>query len=138
MFNGKEPAMLRNPSHLLTRSARGKVSPILVVLVAALVAAGGVFVFMKSKGKSVEDWQFEAETQVMLEKSLQEAKDYFGDQNPTLLPPDPNGPPGAEPTAHHYIFTVTAGNETLYFYIMHNFSGDRILAHRESDSDGPW
>ena len=129
---------MRRKSNLMTPSARGKVSPVLIVLVLALVAAGGVLMLKMNKGKSAEDWRFESETREMVGKTLQEAKDYFGDQNPTLLPPDPNAAEGAEPTARHYVFAVQAGGETLYFYIMHNFSLDRIVAHNESDIDGPF
>lgn len=123
---------------MMNKSALGKVSPVLVVLLAVFIAAGVAFVVMKNKGKSAEDWVYDAQTQATLGMSLQETKDFFGDQNPTDLGLDPTAPTGAEPTANHYLFKVQAGGDTMYFYIMHNIAGDKVLAHRESNADGPW
>ncbi|MCH7793050.1 MAG: hypothetical protein IID31_12315 [Planctomycetes bacterium] len=122
-------------------ASRGGVSPVLVVLLVVLIAAAGAFFFMRSQGKSAEQWRTEIQTQYLLGESLEDADEYFGKatRRPAPLDPSPNldeeGNP-VTPNALEYIYTVTAGDETIYVLVRVNIKLNTIIAMIESDADG--
>ena len=123
------------------RTARGGVSPVLVVLLVVLIAAAGAFFIVRSQGKAAEQWHTEINEQYLLGQSLEEADEYFGKaiRRPAPLDPSPNldeeGNPVA-PNAIEYIYTVTAGDETIYVVVRVNIKLNQIIAMVESDADG--
>ena len=113
----------------------------LVVLLVVLVVAGGVFFFMRTRGKSADQWHSEIASQVLLGESLEYADEYFGNATRRPAPPDPSpnldeeGNP-VTPNALEYIYTVTAGEETIYVVVRVNIKLNKIVAMIKSDADG--
>lgn len=122
-------------------ASRGGVSPVLVVLLVVLIAAAGAFFLVRSQGKSAEQWHTEIAEQKLLGESLEEADEYFGKATRRPAPPDPSpnldeeGNP-VTPNALEYIYTVTAGDETIYVVVRVNIKLNTIIAMIESDANG--
>jgi hypothetical protein len=117
----------------------GGASPILVVLLAVLVAAIAAFVLIKAKGDPAGDLQRDIDTQVLLSQTMADADAYFAkydSTSPRKLPPDPNAPVGSVPTADRFVYEVTVDGETIYVAIRVNLGSGQIIAMHESDADG--
>ena len=134
---------MRNNERCASRhvASRGGVSPVLVVLLVVLIAAAGAFFFMRSQGKSAEQWRTEIQTQYLLGQSLEDADEFFGKatRRPAPLDPSPNldeeGNPVA-PNALEYIYELKAGDETIYVLVRVNIKLNTIIAMIESDANG--
>ncbi|MBN4052675.1 hypothetical protein JYU07_00160 [Roseiflexus sp. AH-315-K22] len=125
--------------HRAGRRSMGGVSPILLVLLAVLIAAVAAFIIIKAKGDPAGDLQRDIDTKVLLTQTLADADTYFaeyGATNPRKLPPDPNAPAGSVPTAERYVYEVTIGDETIYVSIRVNIGSGKITAMHKSDADG--
>ncbi len=121
------------------RSARGGASPIMIVLILVLVAAVGVFAFVKMKGDPAGDLHRDIDNKVLLTQTMADADAFFAEYkstNPRKLPPDPNAAPDSVPTADRFVYTVTIGSETVYVAIRINLGTGKITAMHESDADG--
>lgn len=118
----------------------GGAAPIIILLV-ILVAAAAVFVFMRSRGPSMDDYRDAVARQTLLQQTKADANEFFGDENPTQLPQSETDPRDEEgnlmpPTADDFLYTVTAGGETMYVKVRVNRSTGKILSVREVDSEG--
>jgi len=119
---------------------RGGAAPIIILLV-ILVAAAAVFVFMRSRGPSMQDYRNAVAEQSLLNQTLADANTFFDSESPRKLPQSESDPRDEEgnlvpPTADEYVYTVEAGGETMYVKIRVSRSTGKILSVRETDSEG--